>query len=148
MIERGLTPHDNLNYHDVIDQFQTAAVRYQLYGVVDSLALYMTHYAPGFHGYAAEACRNCIEKSTTKRIMSYWKWERLTGKFTNDYDPINYDNIMVTGYLGVAIGLYSSATGDRRYEKEGALNFQITDTHSFKRSFGDLADAMYRNMGE
>ena len=146
MIERGLTAHNDLGYHDVIDQFQTAAVRYQLYGVVDSLSLYLTHYAPGFQGYAAEACRNCIEKSTTKRIMSYWKWERLTGKFTNDYDPINYDNIMVTGYLGVAIGLYSSATGDRRYEKEGSLNFQITDTHSFKRSFGDLADAMYNNM--
>ena len=146
MIERGLTPHDDLSYHDVIDQFQTGAVRYQLYGVVDSIALYLTHYTPGFHGYAAEACRNSIEKSCTKRIMSYWRWERLTGKFTTDYDPINYDNIMVTGYLGVAIGLYSSATGDRRYEKEGALDFVITDKHHFKRSFGDLADAMYQNM--
>ncbi|KAL8678760.1 MAG: hypothetical protein Q9186_004911 [Xanthomendoza sp. 1 TL-2023] len=146
MVERGLAPHQDLSYHDVIDQFQTGAVRYQLYGVVDSLALYMTHYAPGFHGYAAAACRNCIEKSLTKRIMSYWKWERLTGKFTTDYDPINYDNIMVTGYLGVAIGLYSSATGDRRYEKDGALDFVITDKHHFKRSFGDLADAMYNNM--
>lgn len=58
MIEWGLTPHNNLSYHDVIDQFQTGAVRYQLYGVVDSLALYMTHYTPGFHRYVAEACRN------------------------------------------------------------------------------------------
>ena len=85
MIERGLTPHDNLSYHDVIDQFQTGAVRYQLYGVCDSLSLYLTHYCPGFHGYAAEACRNVIEKSTTKRIMSYWKWERWTGKFTTEF---------------------------------------------------------------
>lgn len=146
MVERGLTKHDDLSYHDVIDQFQTGAVRYQLYGVVDSLGLYLTHYAPGFHGYAAEACRNCIEKSLTKKIMSYWKWERLTGKFTTDYDPINYDNIMVTGYLGVAIGLYSSATGDRRYEEKGALDFHIADGVHFKRSFGDLADAMYQNM--
>ena len=148
MIERGLTPHTDLSYHDVIDQFQTGAVRYQLYGVFDSLSLYLIHYAPGFHGYAAEACRNYIEKSLTKRIMSYWKWERLTGKFTNDYDPINYDNIMVTGYLGVAIGLYSSTTGDRRYEKDGALEFVITDKNHSKQSFGDLADAMYRNMAK
>ncbi|KAK5298068.1 hypothetical protein LTR99_007757 [Exophiala xenobiotica] len=146
MIERGLTKHDDLSYHDVIDQFQTGAVRYQLYGVVDSISLYLTHYAPGFHGYAAEACRNCIEKSLTKKIMSYWKWERLTGKFTTDYDPINYDNIMVTGYLGVAIGLYASATGDRRYEEKGCLDFHIADGIHFKRSFGDLADAMYQNM--
>lgn len=85
MIERGLTKHDDFSYHDVIDQFQTGAVRYQLYGVVDSLALYLTHYAPGFHGVAAEACRNCIEKSLTKRIMSYWKWERLTGKHISSH---------------------------------------------------------------
>lgn len=78
--------------------------------------------------------------------MSYWKWERLTGKFTTDYDPINYDNIMVTGYLGVAIGLYSSASGDRRYEEKECLDFHIADGVHFKRSFGDLADAMYRNM--
>lgn len=146
MIERGLTGHDDLSYHDVIDQFQTGAVRYQLYGVVDSIALYLTHYAPSFHGYAAEACRNSIEKSLTKRIMGYWRWERLTGKFTTDYDPINYDNIMVTGYLGVAIGLYASATGDRRYEEKGSLDFHIADGVHFKRSFGDLADAMYDNM--
>ncbi|KAL6244192.1 hypothetical protein RBB50_009062 [Rhinocladiella similis] len=36
MMERGLTGHDDLSYHDVIDQFQTGAVRYQLYGVVVS----------------------------------------------------------------------------------------------------------------
>lgn len=72
---------------------------------------------PSFHGYAAEACRNSIEKSLTKRIMSDWKWEQLTGKFTSDYDSINYDNIMATGYLGVSIGLYASATGDRRYDE-------------------------------
>lgn len=146
MVERGLTKHDDLSYHDVIDQFQTGAVRYQLYGVVDCLSLYLTHYAPGFHGYVAEACRNSIEKSLTKRIMSYWKWERLTGKFTTDYDPINYDNIMVTGYLGVAIGLYSSATGDRRYEEPGCLDFHIADGVHFKYNFNDLADAMYNNM--
>lgn len=73
MVERGLTDHAELSYHNVTDQFQTGAVRYQLYGVVVSLALYLTHYGPGFHGYAAQACRNSVEKSCTKRIMSYWK---------------------------------------------------------------------------
>lgn len=48
MIERDLTPHDDLSYHVVIDQFQTGAVCYQLYGVVNSLSLYLTHYAPIF----------------------------------------------------------------------------------------------------
>lgn len=70
MLERGLSPKDDFSFHDVIDQFQTAAVRYQLYGVVDVLSLYQCHYAPGFHGYLSRASQNCIEKSLQKRIMS------------------------------------------------------------------------------
>lgn len=70
MLERGLSPRDDFSFHDVIDQFQTGAVRYQLYGVVDVLSLYQCHYAPGFHGYLSKASQNCIEKSLQKRIMS------------------------------------------------------------------------------
>lgn len=70
MIERGLSPKNDFSYHDVIDQFQTGAVRYQLYGVVDVLSLYQCHYAPGFHGYLSRASQNCIEKSLQKQIMS------------------------------------------------------------------------------
>lgn len=70
VIERGLSAHDDFSYHDVIDQFQTGAVRYQLYGVVDVLSLYQCHYAPGFHGYLSQASQNCIEKSLRKSIMS------------------------------------------------------------------------------
>lgn len=70
MIERGLSPKSDFSFHDVIDQFQTGAVRYQLYGVVDVLSLYQCHYAPSFHGYLSKASQNCIEKSLQKRIMS------------------------------------------------------------------------------
>lgn len=76
IVERGLTDIDDFSKNDIIDQFREAAIRYQLYGVIDVLSLYMTHYAPGFHGYAAQACRNSIEKSLTKRVLYYWKWER------------------------------------------------------------------------
>ncbi|KAF4493292.1 linalool dehydratase-isomerase precursor [Fusarium agapanthi] len=63
MLDRGLSPHDDFSFHDVIYQFQTGAVRYQLYGVVDVLSLYQCHYAPGFNGYLSKASQNCIEKS-------------------------------------------------------------------------------------
>ncbi|KAF5543685.1 linalool dehydratase-isomerase precursor [Fusarium phyllophilum] len=42
MLERGLSPHDDFSFHDVIDQFQTGAVRYQLYGVVDMVTGYLS----------------------------------------------------------------------------------------------------------
>lgn len=146
MVAQGLTKYEVMSYHDIIGQFHAATLRYQLYGVGDCLSLYLTHYVPGFHGYAAEACRNSIEKYLTKRIMSYWKLERLTVNLSTDYDLVNYDNIRVTGYLAVAIGLCSSATGDERSEEKGCLDFHIADDIHFKRSFGNLADAMYQNM--
>ncbi|PNP86631.1 hypothetical protein FNYG_00021 [Fusarium nygamai] len=124
MIERGLSPHDDFSFHDVIDQFQTGAVRYQLYGVVDVLSLYQCHYAPG-----------------------YWKWESIFGRFTlSDWDPIKKDNIMVTGYLSSAIGLYEQASGDHRYHKKNALEFVIDDGKHYKTNFEGLADALHENM--
>ncbi|KIW16508.1 hypothetical protein PV08_06563 [Exophiala spinifera] len=147
MIERGLSPKNDFSFHDVIDQFQTGAVRYQLYGVVDVLSLYQCHYAPSFHGYLSKASQNCIEKSLQKRIMSYWKWESIFGKFTlSDWDPIKKDNIMVTGYLSCVIGLYSQVTGDRRYMGKNALEFVIDDGKHYKTNFEGLADALNDNM--
>ncbi|KAG9775435.1 hypothetical protein KCU88_g5095, partial [Aureobasidium melanogenum] len=149
MIERGLSPKSDFSFHDVIDQFQTGAIRYQLYGVVDVLSLYQCHYAPSFHGYLSKASQNCIEKSLQKRVMSYWKWESIFGRFTlSDWDPIKKDNIMVTGYLSCAIGLYSQATGDRRYMEKNALEFVVDDGKHYKTNFEGLADALNENMTE
>ncbi|KAL6410795.1 hypothetical protein AUP68_07227 [Ilyonectria robusta] len=149
MLERGLSARDDFSYHDVIDQFQTGAVRYQLYGVVDVLSLYQCHYAPGFHGYLSRASQNCIEKSLQKRIMSYWKWESIFGRFTfSDWDPIKKDNIMVTGYLSSAIGLYEQASGDRQYHRKNALEFVIDDGKHYKTNYEGLADALHNNMTE
>ncbi|RSL67349.1 hypothetical protein CEP53_003024 [Fusarium sp. AF-6] len=147
MLERGLSPRDDFSFHDVIDQFQTGAVRYQLYGVVDVLSLYQCHYTPGFHGYLSKASQNCIEKSLQKRIMSYWKWESIFGRFTlSDWDPIKKDNIMVTGYLSSAIGLYEQASGDRQYHQKNALEFVIDDGKHYKTNYEGLADALHENM--
>jgi len=133
----------------VIDQFQTGAVRYQLYGVVDVLSLYQCHYAPGFHGYLSRASKNCIEKSLQKRIMSYWKWESIFGKFKfSDWDPIKKDNIMVTGYLSSAMGLYAQASGDRSYNEKDSLEFVIDDGMHYKTNYDGLADALSNNMTE
>ncbi|KAI1872775.1 uncharacterized protein JN550_003649 [Neoarthrinium moseri] len=149
VLERGLSARDDFSYHDVIDQFQTGAVRYQLYGVVDVLSLYQCHYVPGFHGYLSKASQNCIEKSLQKKIMSYWKWESIFGRFTlSDWNPIKKDNIMVTGYLSSAIGLYAQASGDMRYNEKNALEFVIDDGKHYKTNYEGLADALHENMTE
>jgi hypothetical protein len=68
-IELGLTGKDDYSYHDVIDQFQTSAIRYQLYEAVSGLGLYQNVYTPNFHGYLSLAQRNILEKSLQKKIV-------------------------------------------------------------------------------
>lgn len=68
-IELGLSPKDDYSYHDVIDQFQTSAIRYQLYEAVSDLGLYQSVFAPNFHGYLSQAQRNIIEKSLQKKVL-------------------------------------------------------------------------------
>lgn len=68
-LERGLSAKDDFSYHDIIEQFQPSAIRYQLNSVVDALSIYQCHYTPGFHGYLSKASQNCIEKGLQKRVM-------------------------------------------------------------------------------
>jgi hypothetical protein len=68
-LELGMAPKDDYSYHDVIDQFQTSAIRYQLYEAVSDLGLYQNVFAPNFHGYLSQAQRNIIEKSLQKKVV-------------------------------------------------------------------------------
>jgi hypothetical protein len=68
-LELGLSTKDDYSYHDVIDQFQTSAIRYQLYEAVSDLGLYQSVFAPNFHGYLSQAQRNIIEKSLQKKVV-------------------------------------------------------------------------------
>lgn len=69
VLEMGLTPKDDFTYHDVIDQFQTAAIRYQLYQSVYELCMFQGNYCPNFHGYLSRASRGLIEKSLREKVM-------------------------------------------------------------------------------
>lgn len=144
-IELGRTPKDDFSYHDVIDQFQTSAIRYQLYETVSDLGLYQYVYAPNFHGYVSAAQRNIIEKSLTEKVVGFWKWETLWGKFKLDFDPIKEDDIMVSGYVLQAVGIYQSNTGDERYSKPGSLVFEVDKTHKYAYDFRSIAEAVQRN---
>lgn len=114
-IELGLSAMDDFSYHDIIDQFQTSAIRYQLYETVSDIGLYQNVYCPNFHGYASKAQRNCIEKSLTERVMGFWKWESSWGKFKfsdwgtctkYDHTPRHYNTT--------------------RYQSEAKMNYVLT----------------------
>ena len=148
-LDVGLAGKDDFSHHDIIDQFQTSAIRYQLYGTQNDLGMYQYIYAPNFHGYLSQAQRNCIEKSLSERVVGFWKWESMWGKFNaHDWDPCVKDNIMVSGYVLQAVGIYQSNTGDRRYEKPGSLTFQVTKNAIYEYDFRKIAKALERNFAE
>jgi hypothetical protein len=163
VLELGLSPIDDFSYHDVIDQFQTSAIRYQLYQGIYELTAYQNHYCPNFHGYLSKAERGLIEKSMSKRVMNFWKWESLMGKFTLDWDPVKEDNIvseasavpvetnspqMVSGYILLGAALYQIVTRDDRYAKVNSMEFVVTDGARYKYDLGSIADAVFRNMDQ
>jgi len=149
MLDRGLQPVGELSGFDKIDQFQTSALRYQINHLGYALAEFQTHYTPAFQGYLAQAQRNLIEQYLRKPIWSYWIYETAWGhlNFTN-FDPAGRDNIMLTGWFGIQVSLYTSATGDRRYAEPGALSFKLNERTTFPHDVHSLARSVASNLDE
>jgi hypothetical protein len=147
-IDQGLLPLDDWTNFTVVDQFQTAALRYQLYEMMYCLGAYQGIYCPNFHGYVNTAYRNVIEKSLTPKVMNFWKWETLWGKFSTDFDPVKKENIMVTGFLLQGIALHVAITGDQHYAHPGSLKFQITEKQVYEYDIHSLAEALVKQWSE
>ncbi len=146
LLDRALQPLEEFEGFDWVEQFQTAAVRYQLNFCAYALALAQQGHAPSFRGYLSLAQRNLIEKMSDKRVWRFWRWENLWGNLDPNPDPIIKDDIMVSGYLGVMIGAYESNTGDGRFGEPGALTFRWSPRRAFEYDFGSIAAAVHDNM--
>ena len=144
VLDLTLQPLGSFDGFTFIDQFQTASVRYQVNFAQYALAHYQASCAPAFRGYLALAQRNAIEKILQPRIWRYWRLENLWGNLDPDPDPIRRDNIMLSGYLAVMVGLYESANGDDRYSRPGALTFADRG-RTYPYDFGSVCAAMADN---
>ena len=140
----ALQPLDAWQGFHTIDQFRESALRYQLNWIQYSLAMSAYTRTPAFTGYLAEAQRNAIEKMLQPRNWRYWRWENLWGNLRWNPDPIVKDNIMISGFLGVMVGMYQSLTGDDRYDQPGALTHRNGD-EEYVYEFGSVAEAVRRN---
>lgn len=146
VLDRALQPIGQLGGFDKIDQFQTASLRYQLNHLGYTLALAQCHYTPSFHGYLSQAQRNLIEQYLQKPIWHYWVYESAWGhlNFTNP-DPGSKDNIMLTGWFGLHVGMYTSASGDRRYAEPGSLTFRLSRRRAFHHDLHSLERSVLQN---
>jgi hypothetical protein len=146
LFDRALQPVGQMNGYDKVDQFQTSAWRYQINNIGYALSMIQCHYTPNFQGYLGQAQRNLIELYLQKKIWSYWIFESAWGhlNLTNP-DPADKDNIMLTGWFGLQVGMYMLNTGDRRYAEPGSLTFRLSPSRAFAHDLHSIEHSVMRN---
>jgi hypothetical protein len=145
-LDRALQPVGQMNGYDKVDQFQTAALRYQINHLGYGLGMLQCMYTPSFHGYLSQAQRNLIELYLDRRIWGYWLWESAWGNLNlTDPDPAARDNIMLTGWFGIQLCMYMSNTGDRRYAEPGSLPFRRNIHRVFHHDAHTIAQSVAKN---
>ncbi|HEY3188529.1 MAG TPA: hypothetical protein VGJ70_13705, partial [Solirubrobacteraceae bacterium] len=143
--DRALQPVDEWRGFDLIEQFQTSSVRYQI--TTMGLALTSLQYArtPAFHGYLSQAQRNLIDKWQERVCWAYWAKESTWGHLRYNPDPVPRDNIMLTGWLGYQIASYVSNTGDTRYSEPGAITFRHPRGQEYRYDLHSITRALVEN---
>lgn len=146
VLDRALQPIDEFKGFTIIDQFQPAALRYQLNHLGFALGMMQGHYTPNFSGYLGQAQRNLIDKYLVKKVWDYWVLESMWGHFNfSNFDPAAKDNIMLTGWYGMHVNQYMLNSGDRRYAEPGSLTFRLNENTAFPHSAHTLAQSVLDN---
>jgi hypothetical protein len=144
-LDLALQPIDEFQGFLKLDQFREAALRYQLTSLGYALSMAQFTRTPAFAGYHAEAQRNLIEKMLQPPVWRYWGLENTWGNLDRNADPIDTDeNVMLTGFWGVAIGMYATLN-DTRYSSPGALTFRDGD-REYRHDFTTIAGRCHRNV--
>lgn len=141
-VDMAMQEPDDWSNWTLIDQFQPAALRYQIDAMINALALQRYVSNPSATGYLDEAQRRLIERYQQKKVWGYWALENLWGNLEWDPDPGKKQNIMMTGYFALSIGLYQTVSGDFRHSEPGALTFAWNDKRRYPYSLGELCSAL------
>ncbi|GAA5164529.1 hypothetical protein GCM10023321_53110 [Pseudonocardia eucalypti] len=145
-LDLALQPLDKFDGFTLLDEYREAAVRYQINTLGYALSMAQYTRTPAFAGYLAEAQRNAIEKMLHRKVWGYWARENAWGNLSLRRDPVdNRENIMLTGWHGIQVGLYT-ALNDDRYGQPGALTYRWSADEAYPNDFHTLAASIHRNM--
>jgi hypothetical protein len=146
LLDLALQPVGQYKGFTIIDQFQPAALRYQINHLGFGLGLVQAHYTPSSHGYLGEAQRNAIDTYRERKVWGYWVLESMWGHFNFlNWDPARKDNIMLTGWYGMHVAQYMLNSGDRRYAEPGSLTFRLNKHTAYKHDIHTLIDSVTSN---
>ena len=144
-LDRALQPIDAFDGFQFVDQFQTAATRYQITQAGFALALARAHSRdPNECATLDRAMRNLIRKQTDHRIWRYWQWENAWGNFDLNANPVARDNIMYSGFLAAQIAVYARVSGDTQFDAPNAIGLRTPRGDRFDTHQSGLIEALYR----
>jgi len=145
-LDLALQPLDEFDGFTHLDQYREAALRYQLNALGYGVAMSQYTRTPAFTGYVAEAQSNAITKMLQRRVWGYWAKENAWGNLSTNRDPVaNRENIMLTGFQGLMVGMYETLNDDR-FSRPGGLTYRWSDAEAYPHDFGALAASIHRNM--
>ncbi len=145
MLDLALQPVESWNGFPMNDTWQDGALRYQICTMSWNLALGQYTQLPAFHGYLNQAQENLIRKHIHRNTWNYWYWESLWGNLRADKNPVHIDNIMLTGFLGVSLGLFETASGTSPFKSPGSLTFRWDENLAFPYSHATMLEEVVKN---
>ena len=146
ILDRALQPLPDFEGFEWIDQFQTAAVRYQITFASLALSAVQRTSLPGFQGYLTEAQLNLAQKQQDHRVWRYRALENLWGNLRCDTDPIPRDNIMFSGFLATQLALVNHATGRPDFDLPGSLQFLHPRMPAYIYDLPQVTAVLLRNL--
>ncbi len=145
MLDLALQPVDSWTGFNFGDTWQDGALRYQICTMSWNLAMGQYTQLPAFHGYLNTAQENLIRKHIDRKTWNYWYWESMWGNLKPDKNPVHLDNIMLTGFLGVSLGMFETASGTSPFTAPGSLDFKWDEQTHFPYSHQSMLEEVVKN---
>ncbi len=142
LLDRALQPVADFNGFDVLDQFQTAALRYQLNFISYALSMVQMTQMPAFAGYMASAQSNLNAKQTDPKVWGYWKLENSWGNFDTNGDPFARDNIMYSGFVAAQLLYQQKAVSYPLDDDAMALTCTSKDGQVFSYTIHEIIEGL------
>jgi len=145
MLDLALQPVDSWTGFNFNDTWQDGALRYQICTMSWNLAFGQYTQLPAFHGYLNTAQENLIRKHIDRKTFNYWYWESMWGNLRPGKNPVDIDNIMLSGFLGVSLGLFETSSGTSPFKGEGTLTFRWDENTTFPYNHETMLREVVKN---